>query len=73
MYSVFFVCVCVSPFKKKNYLFIYLEANYFTISWWFLPYIDMNQPHVYMCLPILNPPPTSFPTPSFWVVPEHRL
>ena len=22
------------------------EANYFTISWWFLPYIDMNQPRV---------------------------
>ena len=31
---------------------IYLiEANYFTILWWFLPYIDMNQPWVYM-----NPP-----------------
>ena len=29
---------------------IYLiEANYFTILWWFLPYIDMNQPWVYMC------------------------
>ena len=26
-----------------------------TILWWFLPYIDMNQPWVYMCLPVLNP------------------
>ena len=25
-----------------------------------------------MCLPILNPPPSSLPTPSFKVVPEHR-
>ena len=26
-----------------------MELNYFTILWWFLPYIDMNQPWVYMC------------------------
>ena len=26
-----------------------MEANYFTILLWFLPYIDMNQPWVYMC------------------------
>ena len=32
----------------------------------------MNQPWVHMCLPILNPPPTSLPTQSFWVVPEHQ-
>ena len=37
-----------------------MEANYFTILWWFLPYIDMNQPWVYMCLP----PWTPFPSPS---------
>ena len=38
-----------------------------------LPYIDMNQPLVYMCPPILNLPPTSLPTPSLWAVPEHSL
>ena len=32
-----------------------MEANYFTILWWFLPYIDMNQSRMYMCAPILNP------------------
>ena len=47
--------------------------NYFIILWWFLLYIDMNQPWVYMCSPILKPPPTSLPTPSLWVVPEHWL
>ena len=26
-----------------------MKANYFTILWWVLPYIDMNQPWVYMC------------------------
>ena len=26
-----------------------MEANYFTILWWFLPHIHMSQPWVYMC------------------------
>ena len=33
----------------------------------------MNQPQVHMCPPILNPPLTSLPTLSLWVVPEHWL
>ena len=36
-------------FFKLIYLF-WLEANYFTKLWWFLPYTDMNQPWVYMLL-----------------------
>ena len=28
-----------------------MKAKYFTILWWFLPYIDMNQPQVHMCPP----------------------
>ena len=31
------------------FIFILLEANFFTILWWFLSYIHMNQPWVYMC------------------------
>ena len=38
-----------------------------------LPYINMNQPQVYICPFILDPPPTTHPTPSHWVVPEHWL
>ena len=49
-------------FKKIN--LFYFEANYFTILWWFCPYIDMNQPWVYKCPPILNLPPTSLPVVS---------
>ena len=45
----------------KIYLFILLEANYFTILWCFLPYINMNQPWVYMGTPHPEPP-SHFPT-----------
>ena len=41
-----------------------MEANYFTILWWFLPYFDMNQPQVYMCPHPESPshfPPCSIP------------
>ena len=42
-----------------------MEANYITKLWWFLPYIDMNQPRVYMCPPSQIPlPPPSLSHPS---------
>ena len=40
-----------------------MEANYFTILKWFLPYIDMNQPWVYMCSPSWTPLPL-YPIPQ---------
>ena len=42
-----------------------LGANYLTILWLFLPYINMNQPWVYMCPTILDPLPPPCPTHSF--------
>ena len=41
----------------------------FTILWWLLPYIDKNQPWMYMCPPRHHPEPTptSLLNPSLWV------
>ena len=39
-----------------------MEAHYFTILWWVLPYIHMNHPWVYMCSPSWTPHPP--PSPS---------
>ena len=52
-------------FLKLIY-FNYLEVNHFTILWWYLPYINMNQPWVYMCPASrtpLPPPSPSHPIP----------
>ena len=54
-----------------------METNYFTILWWVLPYIDMNQPWVYMCSPSrtpLSPPSPSQPSGSSQCTsPEHPV
>ena len=54
-----------------------MEANYFTIVWWFLPYIHMNQPWMYMCSPSWpsHPPPSpSHPSASSQCTsPEHPI
>ena len=39
-----------------------MEAIYFTILWWLLPYIHMNQPWVYMWSPSWTPLPPSRPS-----------
>ena len=55
--------------------FYQLEANYFTILQWFLSYIDMNQPWIYMYSPSQSPlPPPSLPNSSGfsqYTRPEH--
>ena len=55
--------------SQTDYFFLFfflylfqLEDKYFTILWWFLPYIDMNQPQVYMCPPSQTPLPPPFPS-----------
>ena len=42
--------------------FYQLGANYFTVLQWFLPYIDRNQPWIYMCSSSRSPLPP--PSPS---------
>ena len=63
-----------------GFFFMYLfklEANYFTILWWFLTSIDMNQSWVYMCSPSwdpLPPPSPSHPSGSSQCTrPEHPV
>ena len=45
-----------------------MEADYFAILWWFLPYIHMSQPWVYMG----SPSWPSLPIPSLGVIPVHQ-
>ena len=45
-------------FAQVFYFLINLIRGYFTISWWLLPYINMNQSQVCMRLP--HPEPPSF-------------
>ena len=35
-----------------------MEDNYFTVFWWFLPYISMNQPRVHKGVEKREPPYT---------------
>ena len=55
----------VSTKLGAAFLFFQLEDNCFTILHWFLPYINRNQPSVYICpLPLESPshlPPHSIP------------
>ena len=65
---------CYPIWNPFYFFFIYfyqLEANYFTILQWLLPYIDMNQPWIYMCSPS-EAPSTSLPIPSLWAFPVHQ-
>ena len=42
---------CLPPRRGLNLSFFYFNWRLITILWWFLPYIHINQPWVYMCSP----------------------
>ena len=52
---------CLSRFIKKK--IFSLEANYCTILWWLPPYIDMDQPWMYVSPTIPNSPSHLHPHP----------
>ena len=62
------LCAIAESQAFSFFFFIYfyqLETNYFTVLQWFLSYIDMNQPWIYMYSPSRSPlPPPSPPSSS---------
>ena len=48
-----------------------MEANHFTILWWFCHTLTWIS-HGCTCVPHPEPPPTSIPIPSLWVIPVHQ-
>ena len=68
-----FVSIYVGVHSMAFLFFKLVNWRIITISWWVLPYMNMNRPYVYVSPLTLNVPPTSLPTLSLWVVPENRL
>ena len=59
------LCYTIGPRQLFVFFLNQLQANYFTILQWFLSYIDMNQPWIYMYSPSRSHlPPPSPPDPS---------
>ena len=61
-HSTFIMTLEVHCFFLK-FISFQLKNNCFAISYWFLPYISMNQPEEYLCLLPLSLPPTHHPIP----------
>ena len=60
---------------KTFFKFIFISCRLITLQYcsgFFLPYIDMNQPWIYMCSPSWTPPSTSLPITSPWIIPVHQ-
>ena len=61
MVSITYSLLFIITFVLFLFDLFLLEDNYFIILLWFLPFISMKKPLVYMCAPILNPLPSPSP------------
>ena len=67
--------LCLQRSMQSKLFFKILIGGYFTILWWVLPYIHMNQPWMHMCSPsrtsLSLPSPSHPPGSSQCTSPEH--
>ena len=76
-----FLCIVFCTWESFNndcfilfliYIYLFkLGANYFTILYWFC-HTSTCIWHGCTCVPHPEPPPTSLPIPSLWVIPVHQ-